>query len=264
MVEAEGEAVHAPGLPPGPAGAVAVPLGGAAEPGLPGVHVHVEGVEGGVVLAHQVFLGLLGVAVGGGAVFPPPGQPGRLVQQGQVQQAVDDHPAPVGGVVQIPPGLDDPGLGEVPGQQVVRRLQEAVPGPPVLPEQDRWAAGQAVEEAQVVGVHIPRLLHPPAEGRQVGLQGVQVLLVPRVLPQQPQHTGVKGGGPVKVLLLGGVGQPLAAGGGEAVPEPGQKGVHLLPAEVQLGQHQIPVHGGGAPLHHHRSSFPAAGRRSRPL
>ena len=230
---AQGEAVHTPALASGPAGFVAVALGGAAEAGRAGVHVHIKGVVRGPVRADQIFLGLSGVAVGHLPIAAVAGQPRGLVQQRQVEQTVNNHAAPVFGVVQVAPGLNDPCLGEEPAAQGLSRLEETLLRPAVVLQKNRRIAGQRVEEAQIVGIQVAGVLDPVVEAVQVLFQYRQIDGVAGVLIEQPEHPGEEGRGPLKVLLLRGIDQSLRVGGGEAVLEAGQQSREFFLTERQL-------------------------------
>ena len=250
---AQGKAVNAPGLAPCPAGSVAVTLGGSAEPRLAGFHIHVVGVVGGVVGTDDIFAGLAGVAVGDFLVRRIAGDPAGLVQQRQVQQAVDDHAAPVFRIGQIAPGLNDPGFREIPGFEVIGGLDKGGFRPLVPQQMHGRAAGQGIQETQIVGIDIAGLFHPFIEAFQLGFQGLQIGVIFGVFPQQPQHAAVERGGPLKVFRLLGITQPFRVGSGEGIVETATELIDFRFAEVQLLQGE----GGGqhiVALVHHVSSF----------
>lgn len=167
-----------------------------------------------------MLLRLFGVAVGHLPKAAVSGQACSLIQQRQIKQTINNHAAPVLGVVQIPPRLDNSRLGEVPAAQCLSRFEKTRLRPGILLEQHRRVAGQRVEKTQVVGIQRAGGLHPLIEALQVFLQDGPINGVPGVFIEQPEHTGEKGSSPFKILILSGINQPFGIGGGKAIRKPG--------------------------------------------
>ena len=86
-----GRAVNAPGLASGPGGAVPVSLAGGPVIRRARLHVEEKGVPGGKILPDHISQGGMDMALGDIPVFAVPGLLRGPVEQGQVQQAVDDQ-----------------------------------------------------------------------------------------------------------------------------------------------------------------------------
>lgn len=109
MREAHDKAVQPPGLSPGPAGALGVPLSTIVPCKGPGIRVKLHNVPDAAVLPDKIPGHSVGVDLGD---FPEPGGSGLLtgpIEQGDVEHTVDDGSAPSVAVLtgNVVPGADE-------------------------------------------------------------------------------------------------------------------------------------------------------------
>ena len=75
-----------------------------------GLNVHIPGVEGRAIFTHDIATRALNMLLCRLGVARVAARAAGLVQQRQIHITVDDHTSLLFGVVQLAPGLDDPGF----------------------------------------------------------------------------------------------------------------------------------------------------------